>query len=126
MVQLVIYSLHPKLSYFGTKIWAEFNGSCLKEHNDIYTHEKILNIYIVYELSSNLSIFDFGWENCLFGVVKLTKNANIGKYKYWGYGIGFDSHGNFLFPSGKFSQNVIIFGLMWVLLYILIIKEEIF
>ena len=29
-------------------------------------------------------------ENCLFGVVKLTENADINKCKYSGYGIGFD------------------------------------
>ena len=46
----------------------------------------------------------------MFGSGKLTKNENIGKYKYWGYGIGFASNRNFLFPTGKFSQNVLIFG----------------
>ena len=29
-------------------------------------------------------------ENCLFGAVRLIKNADIDKYKYSGYGIGFD------------------------------------
>ena len=110
MLQLIIYSFRPKLSYFGAKTWAELNRSCLKELNEKYTRGKILNIYIVYKLSSNLNIFDFGLENCLFGSVKLTKNENIGKCISWGYGIGFDSHRNFLFPKGKFSQNVIIFG----------------
>ena len=33
--------------------------------------------------------------NCLFGAVSLTKNADIDKYKYSGYGIGFDRHGRF-------------------------------
>ena len=33
-------------------------------------------------------------ENCLFGVINLTKNADIVKYKYFGYGIGFDRQGN--------------------------------
>ena len=28
-------------------------------------------------------------ENCLFGAVSLTKNNDIDKYKYSGYGIGF-------------------------------------
>ena len=46
----------------------------------------------------------------MFSAVKITKNTDIDKYKYCGYGIGFDSHGTFLFPSGKFAQNVIIFG----------------
>ena len=110
MLQLIIYSFRPKLSYFGAKTWAELNRSCLKELNEKYTSGKILNIYIVYELSSNLNIFGFGLKNCLFGSVKLTKNENIGKCKSWGYGIGFDSRRNLLFASGKFSQNVIIFG----------------
>ena len=28
--------------------------------------------------------------NCLYGSVKLTKNADLDKYKYTGYAIGFD------------------------------------
>ena len=41
--------------------------------------------------------FNPTFENCLFGAVKLTKNADIDKYKYSGYGIGFDSRGTFYF-----------------------------
>ena len=48
-------------------------------------------------------------ENCLFGAVKLTKNTDIDKYKYSGYGIRFDRRGTFSFPSGRFGGNVIIF-----------------
>ena len=40
----------------------------------------------------------------------LTKNADINKYRYSGYGIGFDRRGSFSFPCGGFDQNVIIFG----------------
>ena len=104
------YILTPKLSYFGTKTRIEFNGSCLKQDKITYNHGRIVNIYIFYELSSNLNNFDFALENCLFGTVKLTKNPDIYKYKYSGYDIEFDLHGTFLFPSGKFAQNVIIFG----------------
>ena len=46
----------------------------------------------------------------MFGSVKFTKNADIDKYKYSGYGIGFHRHGTFSFPSGGFGCNVIIFG----------------
>ena len=31
-------------------------------------------------------------ENCLFGSVKLTKNADFDKYGYFGYDIGFNRH----------------------------------
>ena len=45
----------------------------------------------------------------MFGAVSLTKNADIDKYKYSGYGIGFDRHGFFSHPSGGTGRNVIIF-----------------
>ena len=46
----------------------------------------------------------------MFGAVKLTKNNDLEKYRYSGYGIGFDSEGPFVFPNGEFACNVIIFG----------------
>ena len=76
-----------------------------------YTHETVVNIYVVYELCASSSQSDDPTlKNCLFGAVRLTKNANIDKYRYSGYGIGFDRKSSFSFPSGEFGQNVIIFG----------------
>ena len=49
-------------------------------------------------------------KNCLVGAVTLTKNADIDKYRYSGYRIGFDKRSSFSFPGGGFGQNVIIFG----------------
>ena len=46
----------------------------------------------------------------MIGPVKLTKNNYLDKYKYSGYGIGFDSGGTFSFPIGSFGENVVIFG----------------
>ena len=40
----------------------------------------------------------------------MTKNADTDKYGYSGYGIRFDRKSSFSFPAGRFSQNVIIFG----------------
>ena len=40
----------------------------------------------------------------------MTKNPDIDKYKYSGYGIGFNRHEFFSYPSGGASRNVIIFG----------------
>ena len=68
---------------------------------------------------------DFILNNCLFGSVKLNKNANLDKYKYSCYGIGFDFRLEFLFTDGNFGKNVFIFELIWAHLWILIIKIKI-
>ena len=73
--------------------------------------KKIVNIYIAHELGASTShVEDPTLKNCLFGAVTLTKNADIDKYGYSGYGIGFDRKGSFSFPGGGFGQNVIMFG----------------
>ena len=46
----------------------------------------------------------------MFGVVTLTKNIDIDKYKYSGDGIVFDRHGSFGFPCTGSGKNIIIFG----------------
>ena len=71
-----------------------------------------LNLYICYELdrwSKDLDT-DFTLANWLFGSVKLTKNADPDKYKYSGYGMGFDSRSEFLLPDGNYGKYVVIFG----------------
>ena len=70
----------------------------------------MVNIYIVYELISSAINIGITLHNCLFGAVKLTRNADIDKCKHSGYGIGFDSSGSFTHPSGGCGRNVIIFG----------------
>ena len=103
--------LTPELNYYGTKIKIKFTGSCLKQSDHIFTHKKVVNIYIVYELAASSSHdSDPTIKNCLFGAVTLTKNADIEKYKYSGYGIGFDRRLSFSFTGGGFGQNVLIFG----------------
>ena len=49
-------------------------------------------------------------KNCLFGAITLTKNADIDKYGYSAYGIGFDRRSSFSFPGTGFGRNVLIFG----------------
>ena len=86
------YIITSELSYYGTKIRVEFNGSCLKQYKVTYNHGTIVNVYIVYEISKNYSISSYPTlENCLFGAVGLTKNADIDKHKYSGYATGFDN-----------------------------------
>ena len=104
-------SLTPELNYYGTKIKIKFTKSCLKQSDHIFTHKKVVNIYIVYKLAASSSHdSDHTLKDCLFGAVTLTKNADIEKYKHSGYGIGFDRRTSFSFTSGAFGQNVLIFG----------------
>ena len=53
---------------------------------------------------------EFSLKDCLFGAVKLTKNANPNEYSYSGHGIGFDSHSLFSIPNFDWGKNIIIFG----------------
>ena len=104
-------SLNPTLSYYGTKIRVKFTGDCLKQPKISYTHRKVVNIYIVYELgASSSNDSDPTLKNCLFGAVTLTKNTDIDKYGYSSYGIGFDRKSSISFSGGGFGQNVQIFG----------------
>ena len=64
----------------------------------------------MYKLSRAVSNSSAALDNCLFGAVTLPKNHDIDKYKYSGYGIGFDSRETFSHPSGGLGKNVIIFG----------------
>ena len=94
----------------GRNMHLKFYGSCLKTTEKCIYFPSLteLNICIDYELNSNFNNFNPTLENCLFVAVKLTKNSDIDKYKYTGYGIGFDSKGDFLFSDGSFGQSVII------------------
>ena len=104
-------SLDPMFSYFGNKARVRFDGSYLKQDKTTFTHEKTVNIYTAYEI--DLWPFrrgHFTSGNALFDEVKLVKNPDKSKYKYSGYGIGFDNLGFFSFPTSGFGKNVINFG----------------
>ena len=106
------HSITPNLDdYHGTTTRVEFNGSCFKQDSVTFNDKREVNIYIVYEISKsfNISIYPT-LENCLFGAVTLNKLADIDRYKYSGYGIGFYRHGSFSFPGTRLDWNVTIFG----------------
>ena len=105
-------SLAPALSYIGYKARVKFDESCLKQDKIMFTNGKTVNIYIVYEINlwNYVDSSDPTRGNSLFGAVKLVKNADIDKYKYSGYDIGFDTTGTFSFPPGGFGKDIIIFG----------------
>ena len=105
-------SLTPELNcYDDFKVRVKFTRSCLKQPKFTHTHKTIVNSCIVYELGASTSNDnDPTLKNCLFGAVTLTKNADIDKYGYSGYGIGFDRRSSFSFASGGFGQYILIFG----------------
>ena len=83
--------LNLLLDYVGHKIRVKFRGDWLKQENITFNHGKKVNICIVYEIERSVNISSYPTlENCLFGVVKLTKHIDVDLYKYSGYGIGFD------------------------------------
>ena len=99
------------IDYLPDKVRLKFSGSCLKQPKLQNTHGTIVNIYIVYELgASSSNSNDPTLKNCLFGAVTLTKDSDIEKYRYSGYGIEFDRRSNYSFPGGGFGKNVLIFG----------------
>ena len=61
--------------------------------NNISIFKKVINLYISYTLTPWLRNLnkDLKLNSCLFGFLKLTKNADLDKYKYSGHGIGFVS-----------------------------------
>ena len=101
----------PYLSYYNTnKIRVKFNRICLKQYQGTLFYGGIVNIYNVYKIADNFNVKSYSTlQNCLFGAVKLAKNADIDKYGFSGYGIGFDRHGSFSFGNGV-GWNVTVFG----------------
>ena len=99
------------LSYYNTnKIRVKLNRSCLKQDQGTLLYGGIVNIYNVYKIADNFNVKSYSTlENCLFGAVKSTKNADIDKYRFPGYGSGFDRHGSFSFGNGV-GWNVTVFG----------------
>ena len=111
LLLLIIFFSFIKLFGYYWVLFGSF-GSWLKQDKITYNHEKIVNIYNVYKINKNdnTTSSDPTLENCLFGAVSLTKICDTDKYKYSGYGIGFDRRGSHSHPSGGAGGNVIIVG----------------
>ena len=72
--------------------------------------QKVANIYVVYETDYFQDVGNYPTlRNALFGAVDLTKSAEINKYRYFGYGAGFDGRGFYSRSSRRTRRNVIIF-----------------
>ena len=99
----------PKLVSYNYRIKLKFKGSCLKqEFQAAFTPKNVIIFFIVYELDSWPR--DVNTDFTLFGGVRLTKNTDPDKYWYSGFGMRFNTHGQYSLPEGSVGKNVIIFG----------------
>ena len=105
-------SFDPEIIYNYVKGKIKFKGICLKQDSVYFIHRNVVNLYISFELDtwSRDSNTDFTLDHCLFGVVKLTKNANPHKYEYSGYGIRFDIHSDISLPDSSWGKIIVTFG----------------
>ena len=95
-------------------------NNVLTTNNDHVINDNVVNIYIVYELDPIATSRDtttFTIQNALLGAMQITKNTDISKYNYKGYGICFDGRKEFAhvrkrgnFDDTRMARNVIIFG----------------
>ena len=58
MKVLSLLHLPPLINYYSYNIRVKFNGIILRQPKVSYTHEKTVNIYIVYELAGSSSNSD--------------------------------------------------------------------
>ena len=82
------------------RVKLKFNNSVSvqKKFSLLYSHF-ILSLYIVYELNtmSRNPTNNFTRKHCLFGTVKLTRNADKSKFTYNRQGIAFGGKGSWNF-----------------------------
>ena len=97
----------PKWIY-NSKIAVEFKGSYLKQDIGTFTNRNALNLFIAYELDTWLRNLNtkFTQRVCLFGAVKLAKNADHDKYGYSGYDIEFDARSQFSLLIGECGKKI--------------------
>ena len=68
--------------------------------------ESSINIYIVYEISKHFNVGSYSTIENVSAV-----SFNIDRYKYFGYGIGFDGNGYLSHPSGGIDRkDILILG----------------
>ena len=114
-------SFTPKLTcVHNFKTIVKFAGNCFEKGKVSFTHRNVVNGFIVYELDIWLHDLntDLALKDCLFGAVKLTKNAYPDKYRYSRYGSGFNSRSIFLISNFDFGKNVFFF--FWFIQQIII------
>ena len=84
----ISHCLSPSIKWYeNSNLGVIFKGSCLKQKAATFTPPNTIKFFLVYELDIWLRDLnsDFTLKGCLFGGVKLAKNADPDKYVYTGY-----------------------------------------
>ena len=102
---------HPFIEYTNARIKLKFDESISRQELLPYIGS-IADYCIVYRLSPRTNSSSIVLENCLFGKIKMIKNADTDKYKYQGHVIGFDSTGTFTRPDGGAGKMLLVLGLI--------------
>ena len=110
---LVFIPVKKYLKYFSGTTWIasrKSNGTLEKNIENITKSvSNFAPTFVDHHLLPEIST-DFTLGNCLLGSVKLTKHADLTKYKCTGCGIRFDSRSDSSLSDGSMGNNVIIFG----------------
>ena len=74
----------------------------------------MVTLFIIYELNTwwRDPNTDFALSGCLFGAMKLTKNADPSKHRYCGYVIRFGARLQFSLAIAEWGKNVFISGVV--------------
>ena len=84
-----------------------------QDKSSVIAAKSIVNIYIVYTLSTKSISSSNALKNCLFGATEVKKTnytTDPQKWQYSGYGLAFDRTGQFTHNDGSLARNIIIFG----------------
>ena len=81
----------------------------MRQDSVTFNHKKVVNIYIVYEISKTININDYPtFENLFPWCSQINKTCWCLLYKYLGYVIGFDRKGSYS-VGNEVGRNVIVF-----------------
>ena len=71
-------TLTPSINYYEGKVRLRFTGSVLQQKTVTYRHKKVVNLYVVYEITNFHGIDSYPiLANALFGAVKLKKTMTL-------------------------------------------------
>ena len=66
-------TLTPTVNYYGEKVELRFTRSVLQQKTVTYSHKKLVNLYVVCEITNFHDIDSYPTlTNALFGAIKLT------------------------------------------------------